>query len=68
MLSAEVSRIITEAMKKAEQILIKHRAALDAIAAKPVEVETIEREEWYEKLVVAHGILPKKKQDIEHQV
>ena len=31
-----------------------------------MEVETIERDE-YEKIIIAHGIIPKKKQDIEHQ-
>jgi len=66
-IDAEVSKIITDALKKAEDILNKYRTALDAIAAKLVEVETIEREE-YEKLITAFGIIPKKKQDIEHQV
>ena len=65
-IDGEVSRIINEGMKKAGDILIKHRAALDAISAKLIEVETIERDE-YEKLIIAHGIMPKQKKDIEHQ-
>ena len=43
-----------------------HRKALDAIAAKLIEVENIEREE-YEKLILGFGIVAKKKLDIEHQ-
>lgn len=59
-IDAEVARILTEARTKAEDILAKHRAALDAIAGKLIDVETLEREE-YEKLLVLHGIEPKKK-------
>lgn len=63
---AEVKRIMGEAYAKAEQVLTTHRAALDAVAASLMEIETLERE-GYEKIIIAHGILPKKKQDIEHQ-
>jgi ATP-dependent Zn protease len=45
--------------------MTKHRDALDAIAAKLIEVETIERDD-FEKILIAHGIVPKKKEDIEH--
>lgn len=31
-----------------------------------VEVETIERDE-FEKILIANGVTPKKKEDIEHQ-
>jgi cell division protease FtsH len=65
-IDAEVSRIMSEALKKAEEIITTHRKALDAIALKLIEVENIEREE-YEKIIIAFGILPKKKLDIEHQ-
>ncbi len=65
-IDAEVAKIIGEAYKRAEDILAKHRKALDAIAAKLIEVETLEQEE-YDKLIIAHGILPKRKKDIEHQ-
>jgi len=65
-IDAEVSKIINEAYKRAEGILTKHRPALDAIAAKLIEVETLEQDE-YEKVIIAHGIMPKKKKDIEHQ-
>jgi len=65
-IDAEVAKIISEAYKRAEKILTEHRPALDAIAAKLIEVETLEQGE-YEKVIIAHGIMPKKKKDIEHQ-
>lgn len=65
-IDAEVTHIMSEAMKKAEKIIKDHRKALNAIAAKLIEVETIEQKE-FEQILVAHGIVPKKKKDIEHQ-
>ncbi len=65
-IDAEVSMIMNEAMKKAEKIIKDHRKALDAIAARLIEVETIEQKE-FEDILIAHGIIPKKKKDIEHQ-
>ncbi|TSC68562.1 MAG: cell division protease FtsH [Parcubacteria group bacterium Gr01-1014_56] len=65
-IDAEVKKIIDEAYKKAQTIITNHRKLLNAIAARLVEVETIERDE-FEKILVVHGITPKKKQDIEHQ-
>ncbi len=64
-IDAEVKKIILAAHKKAENVLIKHRDALDAIAQKLVEVETLERAE-FETILIVHGITPKKKEDIEH--
>jgi cell division protease FtsH len=64
-IDAEVRKIITNAYKRAEDVMTKHRDALDAIAAKLIEVETIERDD-FEKILIAHGIVPKKKEDIEH--
>ena len=66
LIDSEVSEIMTNSRTKAEEIIKTHRKALDAIAARLMEIETIEREE-YEKIIIAHGIIPKKKQDIEHQ-
>jgi cell division protease FtsH len=63
----EVARIMSEAYKKAENIVVKYRQALDAIAKRLIDVETIERDE-YESIIIAHGIQPKKKLDIEHQI
>lgn len=65
-IDAEVSEIMNGNMKRVEKIITEHRKALDAIAKKLIEVETIEREE-FEKLITANGIIPKKKEDIEHQ-
>ena len=64
-IDAEVKKIILAAHKKAEYVLTKNRAALDAIAQKLVEVETLERAE-FENILIANGITPKKKEDIEH--
>jgi cell division protease FtsH len=64
-IDAEVKAIIEGAQKRAEQVMKKHRKALDAIAKRLIEVETIERED-FEKILIASGITPKKKEDIEH--
>jgi cell division protease FtsH len=65
-IDAEVSKIMTDAMKKSEKIIKDYRKVLDAIAKRLIEVETIEQKE-FEDILVAHGIAPKKKKDIEHQ-
>jgi cell division protease FtsH len=62
-IDGEVKKIIDAAYKKAEDIITEHRKALDAIAQTLVEVETLEREE-FEKLLIANGITPKKKKEI----
>jgi cell division protease FtsH len=63
LIDSEVKKIMIEQLARAEETIVKHRAALDAIALKLVEVETLEREE-YEKLVVAHGITLKPKKGV----
>ena len=60
-IDAEVSKIIMDGLKKAQDMLIKYKKALDSIAHKLIEVETIERE-GFEKLLVVNGITPKKKE------
>ena len=60
---AEVSKIINNGIKSAEKVLTENRKALDAIAGKLIEVETLEQEE-YEKIIIAHGIIPKKKEQL----
>ncbi len=65
-IDAEVSRIMKEAHDKAVKTISANRPLLDAIAKRLMEVETIERAE-FETLLVANGITPKKKLDIEHQ-
>ena len=62
-IDAEVKKIIDGAYAKAEDIIVGHRKLLDAIATELIEKETIEREA-FEKLLVAHGVVPKKKIEI----
>ncbi len=50
----ELSRFMNEAFKKAKTILEKHRPALDAIAKKLIEDESIEKQE-FEKLIKSFG-------------
>jgi cell division protease FtsH len=57
----EVKRIMDDGIKSAEKVLIDHRKALDAIAHKLIEVETLERED-FEKVLIANGITPKVKE------
>ena len=66
-IDAEVARIMHEAYKKAEDAVTKYKTALDAIALRLIEIENLERDE-YESIIIAHGIQPKKKLDIEHQI
>lgn len=61
-IDAEVKKIIHDADKRARDVIIEHRKALDAIAKALVETETIEREE-FEKILIAQGITPKKKEE-----
>ncbi len=61
-IDSEVTRILNEGRERAKQVLIDHRGALDAIAEHLVVVETIEREE-FEKILIANGITPKKKEE-----
>jgi len=63
-IDAEVSKIINDGMKRAKEVLTTKRKALDAIALKLVEVETLEQEE-YEKVIIANGIMPKKREIVE---
>jgi cell division protease FtsH len=65
-IDAEVKLIIDEAYAKALDIITTHRPLLDTIARELTEKETLERDE-FEKLLIAGGITPKKKKDIEHQ-
>lgn len=62
----EVKKIIENGIAKATEIVTTHRPLLEAITKRLIEVETIERDE-YESIIVAHGVQPKKKLDIEHQ-
>lgn len=65
-IDSEVSRIMKEAMNKATDVISANKGLLDAIAKRLMETETIERAE-FETMLVANGITPKQKLDIEHQ-
>ena len=62
-IDSEVSRIINDGLKTAERVLNEYKKAFTAIAEKLVEVETLEQEE-YEKILTAHGIVLKKKEEV----
>lgn len=59
-IDSEVSKIMQNGFSVAREVLTTHRKVLDAISQKLMEVETLEQEE-YEKIIIAHGIIPKKK-------
>lgn len=61
-IDAEVSRIMQEARKRSEKALKENKDLLDAIAAELIEKETIEQED-FEKLLSAHGVKLKKKEE-----
>ncbi|MEK7662171.1 MAG: ATP-dependent zinc metalloprotease FtsH [Patescibacteria group bacterium] len=62
-IDAEVSKILNEAFAKTRKVLKDHKKALDAIASRLIETETIEQEE-YEKIIIANGIMPKKREEM----
>lgn len=63
-IDAEVSRIMTEARQKTTELLTSHRKALEAVAKRLIEAETIEQEE-YNNILVANGIeLKKENKDV----
>lgn len=55
MIDQEVSLLVSEGMNTAKAVLTKHRSALDVIAKRLVEVETLERED-YEAILKAEGV------------
>ncbi len=61
--NSEVKKIMDDGLARANQVLTDHRKTLDAIAARLIEVETLEQPE-YESIIKAHGIKLKKKEDI----
>jgi cell division protease FtsH len=61
-IDTEVARIVEDGKKKAHEVIVTHREALDAIALALVDVETLERDD-FEKILILNGIAPKKKED-----
>jgi len=58
----EISKIMNEAHVIAKDAITKHRKVLDYIAEELQKVETLEQEE-FEKILILHGIKPKKKEE-----
>lgn len=54
-IDAEVKDIIETGKQRAREILVEHREALDAVAKKLMEVETLERED-YEAILKEHRV------------
>ena len=54
-----VDEKLAEVEAKAEKVLKEYKKALDTIAEKLIEVETLEQDE-YEKIIIVFGIKPKK--------
>lgn len=61
LIDSEVSRIMSEAREVAKKCLLENKKAFEAIAKRLIETETIEREE-YETILVAQGIIVKKRE------
>jgi len=59
----EVKKIITDSLESANKVLSENREALDAIAKKLIEVETLEQKE-YEEIITAFNIPLKKLETI----
>ncbi len=59
----EISKIINDSLKRAEEVLSEYKNVLKAIADKLMEVETLEQEE-YEQILTAFNIPLKKKEQV----
>ena len=56
---AEVARLMATSLNRAKKVLADNHEALDAMAQELIRVETLDRED-FEKLLILHGIQPKK--------
>jgi len=63
-IDSEVKKIMDTAFAKAREVIRDKRSVLNAIAKALVQEETIEQE-VFEKILLANGITPKKKENIE---
>ncbi len=61
-IDSEVKLIIDAAFAKARTVLTENKKALDAIANQLIVAETLEQDD-YEKIIITHGIMPKKKEE-----
>jgi cell division protease FtsH len=62
-IDGEVKRIMDDAWERARTILTDKKVLLQDIAEELMRVENIEREE-FEKILVKHGVVPKKKVEV----
>ena len=62
-IDGEVSKIMNDAFARARVVLKDHKKCLDDIAKALIDIETLEQPE-YEKIIIANGILPKKKEEV----
>lgn len=60
-IDVEVAKIMKNAYDRALKLITEKRSVLDSIAKALIEAETLEQSE-YEKIIIAHGIIPKKKE------
>jgi cell division protease FtsH len=60
LIDSEVAKIMNNSFVIAKKILTDKRKVLDIIAGRLIEVETLEQKD-YNDLIIANGILPKKK-------
>lgn len=63
LIDEEVSKIMKDSQKRAEEILKNHKNLLDAVAKRLIETETIEKDE-FEQMLVSHSISVKKKTEV----
>ena len=62
-IDAEVEAIMKGSLARATEVLKNYKPVLDAIAAKLMDVETLEQKE-YEAIISEHGIALKKKEEL----
>lgn len=62
-IDAEIKHIMDNAWERAHKIIIEKKHVLTAIAEELMRVESIERED-FEKILIANGIAPKRKEEI----
>ena len=61
-IDSEVKKFMTDAQKKATELLKKNKKALETIASELIEKETIERKE-FDDILISSGIKLKKERD-----
>ena len=62
LIDSEVSKIMNEAFARTKNVITEKKKALEAIAGKLIEVETLEQKE-YNDIIIANGIIPKTKEE-----